>query len=202
MTSAKTLCALLVYAVGCGDDSAPPFDASLPDVPVADAGEPPALTLSECVSEVGVPEVGDFEPDRFFQLMDFSNEALGVRMRVAVSPAPLDATIGLAINYKTRAVGIESATGVSCVRDESRLTYDVTHHNDTDTFTALVSPDELYSVSMIYDRVDSRFTDTLTIEHPESGAPSDGPYLLVETGCSVHREDGVGDCTYQVRAPR
>ncbi|MFK8004327.1 MAG: hypothetical protein AB8H86_32475, partial [Polyangiales bacterium] len=63
-------------------------------------------------------------------------------------------------------------------------------------------PDELYSVSMIYDRIDNTFTDTLTIEHPESGAPSEGPYLLTESGCSVHREGGVvSECTYQMRAP-
>lgn len=204
MTSAKTLCALLLCAAACGDDADPVFDASFDDAAApndAQVDVPSATTLSECVSDVEIPEEVSFEGDRFFQLMDLSNEELGIRLRVALSPDPLTVPIGLAINYKTRALGIESADGVSCIRDESQLTYDVTHHNDTDTLTALVSADELYSVSMIYDRVDESFTDTLTIEHPESGAPSDGPYPLVEGGCSIHREEGVGECTYQVRAP-
>lgn len=203
MTSAKTLCVILLLTLGCGDDSTPSLDGAVADATTPrDAGadaQAPASTLAECVSDVGIPEMGDFEPDRFFQRMDFSNEELGIRMRIALSPGPLEQIIGLAINYKTRAFGIESSDGVACVRDESQLTYDVTHHNDTDTLTALVSADQLYSVSMIYDRVDESFTDTLTIEHPLSGAPSDGPYPLVEAGCSVHREDGVGDCTYQAR---
>lgn len=202
MTSAKTLCALFVLSVGCGDDPTPSLDASMSDASAPSDAETPATTLSDCVAEVEIPVDADFEPDRFFQRMDFSNEELGIRMRVALSPGPLEQIIGLAINYKTRAFGVEDGDGVSCMRDESQLTYDVTHHNDTDTFTALIHPDELYSVSMIYDRIDNTFTDTLTIEHPESGAPSEGPYPLAEAGCSVHREGGVvSECTYQMRAP-
>lgn len=203
MTSAKTLCALLLCAAGCGDDSAPAFDASFADLSLrSDAIDVPATGFDDCTDSVGIPlERGD-EFDRFYQLMDFTNEELSLRMRVALSPGPYNGSTGLAISYETRALSVESSGTLSCIRDQTRLSYDVTHHNDTDTFTALISPDELYSVSMIFDRVDNSFTDTLTIEHPESGAPSEGPYALVEAGCSVHREGGlVGDCTYQTRAP-
>lgn len=189
--------------MGCGDDSGLSLDASLGDVSdPSDAGTDAApTTLSECVSHVTFPEETDFEPDRLFQRMDFVNEELSIHMRVAISPGPLDMIIGLAFNYKTRALAIEDDDDLSCIRDESQLAYDVTQHNDNDSFTAMVSPDERYVVTMAYDGDTGTFTDTLTIEHPESGAPTDGPYPLAEAGCAVHRESGISDCTYKTRAP-
>lgn len=158
-------------------------------------------SFEDCTASVGIPLERADAFDRFYQLTDFTNEELGLRVRVALSPGPYNGSTGLAISYVARALSIDSAGTLSCIQDEALLTYDITHHNDTDSFTALLSPDERYVVSMIYDRVASTFTDTLTIEHPQSGAPSDGPYPLVEAGCSVHREDGEHDCTDQVRAP-
>jgi hypothetical protein len=174
---------------------------SLPLTFTACAIDVPATTFDDCTANVRIPTERGDEFDRFYQLMDFTNEELSLRMRVALSPGPYNGSTGLAISYNTRALTIESAGALLCIRDEELLSYDITHHNDTDTFVALASPDERYVVSMVYDRVISTFTDTLTIEHPESGAPSDGPYPLVEAGCSVHREEGVSDCTYQMRAP-
>lgn len=197
------LLSVIVWLAACGDDSTPSFDASVgTDSGPSDARADVApTTLSECVSHVSFPEETDFGLDPLFQRMDFVSEELGIHMRVAISPDPLDRIIGLAFNFKTRALAIEDTDGLSCIRDESQLTYNVTQHNDTDSFTAMVSPDERYVVSMVYDLDTATVTDSLTIEHPESGAPMDGPYPLLEAGCSVHREDGVRDCTYQTRAP-
>lgn len=193
---------MAVGIAGCGDDTTPDMDAAVSLDASADAElDAGPATFESCSENVIIPTDTGYEFDEFYQLMDFTNEELDLRLRVALSPAPLDRIIGLAINYKTRTFALEDADGVSCVRDEAQLTYEVTQHNDNDTLTAMLGPDELYVVLMVYDRFAETFTDTLTIEHPQSGAPTEGPYSLTQAGCSVHREEGVSECTYQIREP-